>query len=385
MTGGRVAKRIKDSLLYILVTVSFFVYLFVFHPKVFSYKMPDTLTGDYLRSQDIEDPKGLIHDRIFISDSDIYIASGYLYATGTEPTKYNFQHPPLIKYLFGFSTVLTGNPFYAQIVFGLGLLLVTYFLGRKLFKGPLVALGAVFLLLIDPVFSGTMEGALLDLGQAFFALGYVALTFFFPEKWILQGVALGGFAASKFWSTAIIIVFLIYVFKIFFLKEKINWRKVLGSFAAASAVFFLTYTVSFIEAGGMFNIFELQGRVLKFMLTHNSAVSVGGPIALFVSGYFAPWWQGGMARSADWSLFWPLGLISGIFLALRAKAGDPKTFCYLVPAAYLLLSAAQVPFTRYFIIILPFAYLNFANLFMQWYYSIRVTRKNQRSRIARSS
>jgi len=330
------------------------------------------LVHDYLRSQDIEDPKSLIHDRIFMSDSDIYIASGYLYATGSDPASLNL-HPPLIKYLFGLSAVLTGNPFYVQIVFGLGLLILTWFLGIKVFRSRLVASGAVFLLLIDPVFGAMMNSALLDLGNAFFGLGYLILVFCFPEAWIWQGIALGLFASSKFWSTAIIFTALIFGFKLIIQREKLNFRKIFMSFLVGLLVFALTYLVSFIKTGGMFNIFEYQGRVFRFMITHNYAREIGSPLILFISGYFAPWWTAGVAKAQDWSFLWPLGLGVGVFSGFREfweKTKDIKLFIYLLPFIYLLLSSTQVPFTRYFIIILPFVYLGFAEIAIRCYHSL---------------
>jgi hypothetical protein len=317
---------------------------------------------DYLRSQDIEDPQDTIKNRIIISDSDIYIATGYLYANGVDPTLYNFQHPPAVKYLFGLSTLLTGNPYFVQILFGLALLFLTYFLGLKLFKNPLISLIAPGLLLIDPVFGGMMDGALLDLGQAFFALDYVILMLLFPESYITQGLVLGFFAASKFWSTAVIFVILTLGYKLFLRKEKINLKKLMISFLVAGIVFALTYSVSFIANGGLFNIFAFEGRVLRFMLAHNSAIQIGGPLILFTTGFFAPWWQAGVLRAADWSLLWPVGLAASIIMVLKTKAHGLKFFFFLLPVVYLLLTSTQVPFTRYFIIILPFIYLSIAGL-----------------------
>jgi hypothetical protein len=362
------ASTVKKILPYLLITIAFGLLLIIKYPQVFRYKFNQNLIHDYLRSQDINDPLGLIKDRIFVSDSDIYIATGYLYAKGGDPTNYNFQHPPLIKYLFGFSTVLTGNPFYVQIFFGLALLMLTYFLGTlQLRSGPWLPLLPVGFLLIDPVFGGMMNQALLDLGQAVFALAYVILMLFYPENYIMQGLILGLFAASKFWSTAILFVILIFAFKLFIRKEKINMRNIGLSFVIAFAVFSLTYLKSFIDSGGLFNIFFFLAKDLRFMLAHNSAVSYGGPIILFITGFFAPWWQKGVERAIDWSFLWPVGLASSIFLALKTKIRDIKSFVFLLPTAYLLLTSTQVPFTRYFIIILSFIYLSLAGLLKKLY------------------
>jgi hypothetical protein len=361
------ASTVKKILPYLLITLAFCVLLIIKYPQAVSYKFNQNLVHDYLRSQDINDPLGLIKDRIILSDSDIYIATGYLYAKGEDPTNYNFQHPPLVKYLFGFSTLLTGNPFYVQIFFGLTLLFLTYFLGTKLFKNTAVSLVGAGLLLIDPVFGGMMYQALLDLGQAVFALAYVILMLFYPESYIMQGLILGLFAASKFWSTAALIVILIFVFKLFIRKEKINMRKTGLSFVIAFLVFSLTYLKSFTAAAGSFNIFFFLAKDLRFMLAHNSAGSFGGPVILFITGFFAPWWQKGVVRAMDYSFLWPVGLLGSIFLALKTKIRDIKAFVFLIPATYLLLTSTQVPFTRYFIIILPFIYLSLADLLKKLY------------------
>jgi hypothetical protein len=327
------------------------------HPGALKYQFDQNLVRDYLRSQDIEDPQGKILNRIYVSDSDIYQATGYLYAKGEDPASLNL-HPPLVKYLFGFSILLTNNPFYVQIVFGLILLFLTYFLGIKLYKNNPVALAGTILLLVDPVFGGMMDETLLDLGQAVFALLYTIMIYFYPLSYILSGVVLGLFAASKFWSTAIIFVTLIYGFKIFIQKEKIVFKNLAISFLVSIIVFALTYIVSFIREGGIFNLISYQGRVLNFMLTHNSASLIGGPIILFLTNYFVPWWERGIDYSNVWTFLWPAGFVASIILAVRTKIKDRKFFFYVFPIIYLLLTSTQVPFARYFILILPYFYLN---------------------------
>lgn len=354
----------KKVLPYILISLLFFGYIFFKHQDIFKYKFNLSLVSEYLRSQDIEDKDNVIKNRVFLSDSDLYIASGYLYAKGASPTEYDFQVPPLIKYFFGFSILMFGNPFYVQIIFGLILLWLTYFLGMKLFKNPVISMVGTLLLLIDPVFNGMMNGALLDLGQTVFALSYTILMLLYPEKYVLQGITLGLFAVSKFWSPAFIFVMLILGYKIVLARQKLNYKKLLFSLLIAFVVFCLIYIVAFVKSNGLFNIFAFEGRVLKFMLSHNSAGIIGGPIVLFISGFFVPWWQNGILRAGDWSFIWPIALFVSIFLGIKIKLGDPKFFFYLLPLAYILLISTQVPFTRYFLIILPYAYLNLSSLLL---------------------
>jgi predicted membrane-bound dolichyl-phosphate-mannose-protein mannosyltransferase len=339
---------VKKILPYFSIAVLFITLIFWKYPEIFRYQFSQNTVQDYLRSQDIEDPKGLIKDRIIMSDSDTYAATGYLYAKGEDPTKYNFQHPPLIKYLFGFSTVLTGNPYYIQIVFGLALLFLTYFLGTKVFtlrlrSGPWIALIPVGLLLIDPLFGSMMTEILLDLGQATFALGYVILALFFPESYIFQGVILGLFAASKFWSTAIVIVGLLIFHRLFVKKGRTLSKGMVLSFVVAFGVFSLTYIVSLTHG---LNIFFFLAKQLKYILAHDSAGAFGGTIILFLKT----------------NIVWVIGVIGGIWGMTKTKPNDVRFFSYLFPIIYLLSVSTALPFTRYILIILPFLYINLVSM-----------------------
>lgn len=330
---------------YILITIVFGLFIGIWHKNSLAYKFNPTLIHDYLRSQDIEDPKGLIKDRIIMSDSDTYQATGYLYATGSDPTKYNFQHPPLIKYLFGVSILLTGNPYWVQIIFGLIFLFLTYFLSSKVLMNRIIKIIPPLLLIVDPLFGSMMTETLLDLGQAVFALGYIILVFFFPEAWIFQGIILGLFAASKFWSTAVVIVGLVYIFKLFIKKEKINLSKVVLSFVLAFITFSLIYIVSLIKG---LNIFFFLAKDLKYMLNHDSAGEFGGSIILFLKS----------------NIFWAVGLIGGIWMAIKTKTIQVQFFFFLLPLIYLLSISTQLPFARYYLIILPFVYLNIVSFLL---------------------
>lgn len=346
---------------YILIVLSFIVFIIFRSPETATYKFNNTLAKDYLRSQDIEDPEGFIKDRVILNDSDIYQSAGYLYAKGNSPTAYDFQHPALVKYLYGFSIILSGNPYWVQIIFGAIFLLLTYFLSTKIIKNKWLAMIPPILILIDPLFKNVLNGAYLDMGQSVFALLFVILTVFYPGKFVLQGITLGLFSASKFWSTAGIFFVIIYAYK-FITKQKINYKKVIVSLFIAFITFSLVYVKAFIDAGGAFNIFAFLGKEVKFMLTHNSASGVGGSILLFVSGYFAPWWKDGIDRAGDWNLLWPIGLMASIFLAIKTKFKIKEGLIYVFSLVYLLLTSTGVPFTRYFLIILPFVYISLVKI-----------------------
>ncbi len=103
--------KIKEGFILILVYLG---WLAVFQPQVYTYRFDPVLINSYLQSQDIPHE---VDQRVFLSDGEIHIAAGYLYAKGADPTVYNFQHPPLLKYLYGLSILVFHNPYFVQLFF----------------------------------------------------------------------------------------------------------------------------------------------------------------------------------------------------------------------------------------------------------------------------
>jgi predicted membrane-bound dolichyl-phosphate-mannose-protein mannosyltransferase len=328
----------------LILTLSFSIFVFLNKQKLFQPFNPEVV-NKYLRSQDILDTENKIKDRIFVSDEEIYIASGYLYVAGSEPRSYNFQHPPFIKYLFGFSAKYLNLPLLPNIIFGFLLLLEVYLLGQLVFKNQFIVLFAVLLLLIDPVFREVTIYSLLDLGQMVFILGFIITTLFKPKNFILSGVSLGLACASKFYSPVIIFLGIIYLYKLF--AKQLNLKQEILVLFTAFIVFYLTYTVSLYS--GNFNIFLHQAKIIKFMLDHNQAVEWGGVLKMFFGGYF----------------LWPILFFVNLFVLFRSKFGSLQFIFTILPIAYGIVLVIQLPFTRYFILILPFLYLSFGNFILK--------------------
>lgn len=301
-------------------------------------KFDPMVVNRYLKSQDILDINGDIKDRVMVSDEEIYIASGYLYANGAKPTDYNFQHPPLIKYLFGMSSIYLSLPLLPNIFFGAILLFEIYLLGDLIFKNKLIGLFASLLLLIDPVFKEVSIYALLDLGQMVFILGFIITTFFWKKHWIGQGVLLGLATASKFYSPVIIFLGIIYLYKMF--TKQFELRKEVSMLFVALVTFALTYAISFMNGG--FNLIFHQAKIIKFMIEHNHAIRWGEVITMFFGGY----------------ILWSILFFVNLYHLFRSKVSDPVFLLCILPTTYYLLLTFQLPFTRYFILILPFLYLN---------------------------
>lgn len=323
----------------------------------------EKITGEYietyLRSQDIDFD---VKPRTHISDAHIYSASGFLYAMGSSPTEYNFQHPPFTKYLFGLSAILFGSPFWIQLVFGIILPILTLYLGLKTFKSIIASFVASLLLVLDPLYQELTKHTLLDLGQSVFAICYVIVAIYFVNLPIVAGIFLGLFAASKFWSSATIFFIAVEAF-LFWKKKKIDTKRIVVTLTTSFLIFNLTYIASYINTEG-FNIFFWQAKVAKFMIHHDVATEFGGSLVLFLTGGFNTWWSGEQARDI-WSILWPASSIASLFLFMKHKSIDNKAFIFIFPILYIFSLVGQAPFSRYFILALPFFYLSLAYLLIK--------------------
>lgn len=318
-------------LIFLIIFYSFFIYSN--RDRLF-LKFNNSYIDKYLISQDILDQENKIKNRIFVSDEDIYIASGYLYTDGNNPIDYNFQHPPFVKYLFGLSSKYLGLPLLPNLLFSSILLIEIIVFGKLMFKNYQVGLLASLFLLFDPVFKEVTTYALLDLGQIVFIFAFVILSIFYQRKIILQGLLLGLALASKFYTPVLIFLVAVYLYK--FLIKKINIKNELIVLAVSFVVFYSCYFKAW-----PYNIFYHQAKIFKFMLDHNHAINWGEVLKIFFGGY----------------VVWPVLFTVNLFMLFYKKAKLTEKFIYLLPVLFLTIMTFQLPFTRYFIIILPFMYL----------------------------
>jgi len=182
----------KQNCLFLFFIISiYFTILFIFKREIFFFRFDEDLIKRYFLSQDI--PHEVAGKRLFLSDGEIYLATGILYLKGYDPSELNFEHPPLIKYLFGLSILFLKNPLITQLIFGVGILILVYLLSFRIYKNQLISLLSSLLVLIDPLFLDLSSQPLLDLGQTFFFLLYFIAIFYLPKNYLFQGLCLALF------------------------------------------------------------------------------------------------------------------------------------------------------------------------------------------------
>lgn len=344
-----------------LIIIAYVVAILIRSPAVFMYRFDSSLVDRYLCSQDI--PIEPPCKRLFLSDEEIHSAAGYLYVKGEDPTKFNFQHPPLIKYLYGFSILLTRNPYWAQIALGVAFLVLTYLIGYRVFSYALTGFLACLLLVMDPLFIRLSGSTLLDLGQGTFLLLYFFLMIYFRKQYVVQGIALGCLLTSKFWGGSLFFILVIAVYAV--LTKKVDLKSYFKHLVVALVVVCGIYTRSFLTRMGFFNIFFFELKVLKYWLQHSTSTSFGSASILFLTGFVKTWWgDKSWTRELVWSLMWPITFFVSSIRLLIVKKGRSITSKNLIAGiafGYLAFLSIQAPFSRYFVLILPFLYLTLAD------------------------
>lgn len=337
----------KKWLPYFFITFLYFVIISVFRQDALNFRFDHTLVDRYYHSQDITHE---VSNRIFLSDADMYSVTGYLYVTGLDPILANFEHPPIIKYLFGLAILYFDNPLLIQILFGLLLVNLLYLFGTKMTGRWQIGMMASIFLIIDPLFISILGQSLLDLGQTFFMLVYMYYLFYDSDNWLAQGLSLALFFGSKFGAASIffVIISTIYLWR----QNKIS-KRFWYQFPVAFLGLALSYSRSYFLSSGHFSLVWQQLKIAKFFVQHSTASFFGASFILFFTSYWKTWWgTKSWTISEIWSLAWPIGLISGFI--------KPNIFTIL-PAIYLLFLGIQAPFVRYFLIILPFIYISLAS------------------------
>ncbi len=364
---------LKKYAIFLVIGIYFLTLIFR-QPQIFTHRFDLDLINQYFLCQDI--PNEVPGKRVFLSDGEIHQAAGYLYWQGYNPAEINFQHPPLIKYLFGLSIKLFNNPFIPQIIFGVTLIYLTYLCGTRVFQSRPVGLLASFLLAVDPLLSSLSADALLDLGQAVFILAYILVSINQKRSYFWQGVFLGFVAASKFWAGALFFFAATFIYQPIkkkefnknFIKKIVNKKLLkqtinyfLLQLSVAFIIFCIIYLPSFVYKRGAFNIIFFELKTLKYWFNHSISSMPFASLVLFITGYFKTWWDNSIVRTPSWTILWPISFFTNLFTTGKylfdKKRINKQIFLNLLPVLYLVYLGVQAPFERYFIIVLSFLYL----------------------------
>lgn len=162
-------------------------------------------------------------------------------------------------------------------------------------------------------------------------------------------------------------------------KGEFNIRLYILHLITAFFVFSLTYLKTFLNHNFLFNIIYFQLKIFKYWLDHSITNIPFASFILFITGSFKSWWGNHeFLRTQAWSFLWPVSLITSLIVSakiLLKREIAPSLFFSSIPFLYLIYLGVQAPFSRYFILILPFCYLSFSYIFFELLAKYKLVKK----------
>jgi hypothetical protein len=297
-----------------------------------------------------------------ISDNQLYSVSALKLARGVHPFLINPEVPPLGKYLYSFSIWLTGNPFYTSVILYCGVLILTGLITYAYKKHMASTLLAVLLVALSPALSAQIGVTMLDLPLTFFLLLHIWMLMQLVKaktqnKTLLYtfcaGIALGGFAATKF----PLFVPLVLLSDLWFFWHEKKIRAFVLMLSVAAFTFMFSYFAYFIQGNTLIDWARSLYWTIQFYTngTQTQAFFQIFPALLF--GHYKNGIISGALGISEWNILWPI-LLAGIPLAFislirRTMTDSFQKFLLLLITLYLTALCFVQFQARYFFPLIP--------------------------------
>lgn len=288
-----------------------------------------------------------------IDDATLYAYAGTAYAKGEDPTTINFEHPPLAKYLFGFSYLLFGNVNVLSLVIYAGTLIAVYHLALKIFKQENWALAAVALTGTLTIFQEHASQTLLDLPMLMALLGFFNSLFSTNKnRFWWQGIWLGAFGSIKYGFPSLYLLLLILGF--WHYREK-TWRQLPITLFTALGIYLLNYVVFFFYHPNPIEFLKFEWYRFRWWTGARTIPKFLIFDTLF-TGTFKGWWAADVKETAaSWSLLWPALFLAQLFSALfmTRQSKIVAVLFFYAQALLLLYAFGSAAYARYLLQLLP--------------------------------
>ncbi len=261
-----------------------------------------------------------------IGDTILLSHAGYQYAKGLNPILINPDHPPLGKYIIGWSILLFHNNALVSLVFGIGCMIVVAGIVYISTRSLIASLLALFLTSTDGVLrEQVLHPPMLDIIQAFFMLvAFMFVILFVKHKKyifiLLAGIAIGCMGSTKLYFPAIgLIVITIVALLYHYRSVKTTVISALLLSVTAFITYTLSYTIYFANGNSLRSFFGVQKWIFLFwqMNAIHKPELFGNMIPLILFNKWRVWWGDQPYIAYDkWNMLLPLFFITGISLSL---------------------------------------------------------------------
>ncbi|MEM3595562.1 MAG: phospholipid carrier-dependent glycosyltransferase [Candidatus Bathyarchaeia archaeon] len=336
----------------------------------------------------LKEYEDFLSGRGFFSDDKLYALAGWLYVHGASPDTINFEHPPLGKYIIGFSEVLSMNQVLLGFTLSILTLIIVFLISRRVLSNLPISLLAPFLLTMDRLYIDFSSSSMLEIYATFFAVLSIYLLMAYKNGWttLLLYVAIG-LALSCKWT----VIFLLVLPPIhYFLIGRLDRLKLYPLYVGISALTYMaTYIVYFLSGNTVQDFVSLQYRIVAYH--HRMRFGLGSPPPLynllnFLTGIEGPTQirtltlnpNNGIAMSGPevglsiisaynpltWPLSFSASILAGYYMLREAREANPVAFAFIVLVA---LTSLGKTFIWYLLPGLPFAYICLAYMLDRLY------------------
>jgi len=245
-----------------------------------------------------------------LGDGDVYTFAGIRYMDGEDPTKINFEHPPLAKYFYGLSYILTGYPNFAHVPLMVLAIAAFGFIATDLYSTKAGVISAFLLFLAHSVTYKFFAQTLLDFPQMAVSLVLVAVYLALWRRPTMLKVMLWGLINGLFWAIkypfpiSLALSFMLFLW--IYLRTMKIWWIISGLFAALIA-YLSTYTAYFLSGHSLLDLIAFERYRLSWYRGKTT-----GPKGLLLQTIFkgkhAAWYETGNKHVVyeQWNLLWPV-------------------------------------------------------------------------------
>ncbi len=272
-----------------------------------------------------------------VSDSFLYSYVGYKYINGANPSLLNPEHPPLAKYLIGYSIRTFGNEHAVGIIFAFLILLLVAAISFQMHRSFLRASFALFLTSLFSLFIDQVtHGPQLELYQLFFFLLVVHfLLMHMKTKRYMYGIG-AGICFGLLLSTKTFLPFFLLFSGWIILSFWRQWKLAIVVISVGIIAFVLTYYQYFVLGGTLRTFLGVQKYIVVFY--GNASIPLlefaGNYLRLILTGYWK-FWDSARSVSAysEWNILWPVIFLFGMYGLKKQWIQNKRThflICFLI-------------------------------------------------------
>lgn len=303
---------------------------------------------------------------------------GGAFAKGENPIMFVHEHPPLGRYILGFSIILFKNSTTILLPLMFFSLLGIFLISKLIIQNIFLSLIPMAIFVNEPLFISKFEIApLIEPIQLTFII--FSLYFFikgttekkYARYFILSSLMLGFVISIRFFILGAALSFAMILY--FLLKKKFDKRFVifLLSLPLSLVVLVASYTKTIQEGYSIFQIFGVQKYIFFY---HKSKLSSFFSFwDLIMLNRWHTWWgDKRIITDSQWISTWPISMIltslhAFLFLIKKIKLTEAEKIVLLWIFSYSALLSIGYSTTRYFLPLTPFLYIMSVSLSLKIY------------------